>query len=193
MTKTNRENKEIDDLVNETPDNVISENNIKSDNAEKYLDQEKQIEALETLTAELKEKYIRAIAETENVRKRAQREKEDAINYGITGIASDIIIFVDNLERAICCLPKLNDATSQNEVTSFINGIKIILQDVVSTLEKHGIKKIESKGKPFDPRYHQAVAQVEGNGEQGIIMESLQEGYLINDRLLRAAMVTVSR
>lgn len=150
-----------------------------------------QIQTLEASVEEYKDKYIRAVAETENIRRRAQKEQEDAAKFGATLLAKDIILFVDNLERAAQCCPKCE---SNTEIATFLEGIHIILKDILVSLEKHGIKKIDSNGQLFDPAFHQAVAEVEAEGkEAGTVIETLQTGYTLNGRLIRAAAVTVAK
>jgi molecular chaperone GrpE len=141
--------------------------------------------------ADLKRQYMRALAEIENTRRRAQKEKDEAIKFGAAGLARDVVLFVDNLERALKNVPT-GDLSS--EVAQFIDGVNMIFHDVTSILEKHGIVKIESDGKPFNPEFHQAVAEVPADGIlSGTIIETLQAGYVINGRLLRAAIVSVAK
>lgn len=151
----------------------------------------KKVEELEKSVKELQDKYIRALAEIENIQRRALKEQEDAAKFGATLLAKDIICFVDNLERAAKCCPKCND---NKEVSSFVEGIHIIVKDILSSLEKHGIKKVESTGKVFNPEFHQAVAEVEAEDhDSGVVVETLQTGYTLNGRLIRAATVTVAK
>jgi molecular chaperone GrpE len=148
------------------------------------------IKELETAISETQEKYMRALAEIENVRRRMIKEKEDAEKFGAFYLAKDLILFVDNLERALKCRPDF----SQKEVAQFVDGISLILKNVLSALEKHGVKKINSDNQPFDPELHQAVSESSIDGvSPGIVVETLQCGYTMNERLLRAAMVSVSR
>jgi molecular chaperone GrpE len=131
------------------------------------------------------------MADVENARKRAQREKEDAAKFGASLLAKDVVLFVDNLERALLHSP---NAAAPEEVKSFIDGIAMTAKDVIATLERHGICKINSNGQPFDPELHQAVAEVPTENEPGgMVFDTLQTGYTINGRLLRAAMVAVTK
>ncbi|MDR1208115.1 MAG: nucleotide exchange factor GrpE [Holosporales bacterium] len=145
----------------------------------------------EAYVADLKSQYMRALAEIENTRRRAQKEKEDTIKFGATGLARDIVPFVDNLDRALKNVPSGDLGT---EITPFIDGVSMIFRDVTSILEKHGIVKIETDGKHFNPEFHQAVSEVAAKGvASGTIIETLQAGYVINGRLLRAAIVSVAK
>lgn len=156
-------------------------------------DYENRIKVLEESLAEAQDRYVRAFAEMENIRRRALKEKEEAIKFGSSALAKDIIAFVDNLERALQCFPKIEE-NNEKEMDSFLKGLNIITKDILEALEKHGICKIKSDGQDFDPTFHQAVAEVPAqDGKKGIISQTLQTGYTINDRLLRAAMVVVTK
>ena len=150
------------------------------------------LEDLKEKISLLNEKYIRAVAETENVRKRSIKEIEDAAKFGSSLLAKDVVVFVDNLERAVKCCPKIEIS---DEIKSFINGVGLIVDDVLKSLEKHGITKIESDNSFFNPELHQAVSNVEleDKGLSGKVVETLQTGYMLNGRLLRAALVVVAK
>lgn len=151
-----------------------------------------QLQATQEALKQAEGRCLRALAEMENVRRRAAKEKEDAIKFGNASLAKDLLAFVDNLERALQCAPHRGSETS--DVQAFVQGVQLVAKDVVTTLERHGICKIASNGQPFNPEFHQAVAEVPAEeGPKGIIKETLQTGYTIHGRLLRAAMVVVTK
>lgn len=140
----------------------------------------------------LKDKLLRAMAEVENMRRRAVKEKEDAHNYAITKFARDVLAVSDNLQRAIQSIPE--EAREMEEVKAVVTGVEMTEAELLNTLEKHKITKLNPEGEKFDPNLHQAMFEVENpNVEPGTVMQVVQHGYLIADRLLRPAMVGVAK
>lgn len=150
---------------------------------------------LEKKTAEASEKhdqYVRAVAETENVRRRMEREKEETAKYAITKFAKDILSIGDNFQRAIAAVPK-EAVETDPALKSFLDGVVLAERDYRAALERHGVKQIEPTGQPFNPHHHQAVMEREQTDvPSGTVLQVLQTGYLIDDRCLRPAMVVVS-
>mgnify|MGYP003322955488 FL=1 len=142
--------------------------------------------------SDLKDQRLRAIAELENYRKRAEKDQSDALKYGVTNFAKEIINIRDNIERA---QSSISDEVKTNEaVKSVVEGLDLIAQATVSTFEKIGIKKVESINQKFDHNLHQAMMEIEKDEiEPGIIVQELLPGYTLHDRLLRPAMVGVSK
>ena len=134
------------------------------------------------------DKFLRERADLENLRKRFQKEKEDLFKYGNENLILEILPSVDNLERAL-------EHASGDICTSAINeGVRMTLTMLLTTLKKFGVTPIEAKGTLFDPAFHQAMAQVEtADQEPNTVVQEFQKGYLLNDRLLRPAMVTVAK
>jgi len=132
------------------------------------------------------DKYLRERADLENYRKRVQKEKEEILKYGNESFILEILPAVDNLERAI---------SHAEEDSPVIEGVKLTLSMLISTLKKFGVTPVETPaGTPFDPAFHQAMGQVESaDQEPNTVVSEFQKGYLLNDRLLRPAMVTVSK
>jgi molecular chaperone GrpE len=153
---------------------------------------EGRVAELEAELAEHKERVLRALAETENTRRRAQREREDASKYAITGFAKDLLSAVDNLRRALDSLP---EAEIRDERTrSLLAGVAATERELLSVFERHGIRRIDPRGERFDHNFHQAIFEAErADQPTGTIVEVLQPGYVLNDRLLRPAMVGVSK
>jgi len=146
--------------------------------------------ALEEKTAEAAanwDKFLRERADLENLRKRFQKEKEDLLKYGNESLLLEILPVVDNLERAL-------SHASGEECSSAINeGVRMTLSMLLSSLKKFGVAPVAAEGEPFDPAFHQAVGQVESaEVEPNRVVNEFQKGYLLNDRLLRPAMVTVT-
>ncbi len=142
--------------------------------------------------SDLKDQRLRAIAELENFRKRAEKDQSDALKYGVTNFAKEIINIRDNIERA---QSSISDEVKTNEaVKSVVEGLDLIAQATASTFEKIGIKKIESINQKFDHNLHQAMMEMEKDDiEPGTIVQELLPGYTLHDRLLRPAMVGVSK
>ena len=150
------------------------------------------IEKLNEEIIGLKDQRLRAIAELENFRKRAEKDQSDALKYGISNFAKEIINIRDNIERAQSSISE--EAKNNEAIKSVIEGIDLIAQSVVATFEKIGIKKIESLNEKFDHNLHQAMMEIENDDlEPGTIVQELIPGYTLHDRLLRPAMVGVSK
>lgn len=139
----------------------------------------------------MKDKWIRALADIENLTKRNLREKEESVKYGIVKFSRDVLTVFDNLERAIS---NIRNMEVNGVVEKILSGLEATLQEFEKIMEKHGIVKVKTIGEKFDPHLHQAVIEVESNEfEPGYIVSVMQDGYVIYDRLLRPAMVTVAK
>jgi molecular chaperone GrpE len=151
------------------------------------------VEQLQAEKAELQDKYLRAEAETQNVRRRGQQEAERERKYGVERFARDILSVVDNLGRALSALPA--DLESLDPaVRNVIAGVQATERELQSVLERHGVTRIESVGKPFNADFHQAMMEIEDpRVPSGTVVQELIPGYLLAGRLLRAAMVAVSK
>lgn len=151
---------------------------------------------LEKKTDEIAQKqdlYVRAVAETENVRRRLEKEKEETAKYAITKFAKDILSVGDNFQRAISAVPA-NAAAGDPALKSFLEGVVLAERDFRAALERHGVRQIDPAGQPFNPHHHQAVMEQDNlNVPAGTVLQVFQSGYLIDDRCLRPAMVVVSR
>jgi molecular chaperone GrpE len=151
------------------------------------------LEALKNENESLKDQRLRALAEAENIRRRAEREKAEASQYAVTKFARDMLGIADNFSRALAaCPPALRDAADP-QVKAVLDGVEATDRQLIATLERYGVKPVETSGR-FDPNLHQAIAEVPGNGKApGEIVDVVQAGYRIGERLLRPAMVTVAR
>lgn len=143
--------------------------------------------------AETKDRLLRNLAEQENVRRRAQREREDAQRYGASSFAKDLLNVADNLRRALASLP---EAQAGDELTrNLLAGVAATERELLAAFERHGIRRIEPKpGERFDHNFHQAMFELPNTGQPaGTIVQVLQPGYAMHDRLLRPAMVGVAK
>jgi molecular chaperone GrpE len=149
---------------------------------------EEKVEEAERERGEFKERWVRAAADLENLRKRAKREKEEQRKYGNDKLALELLPAVDNLERALAHAEKSDDTGS------IVDGVKMVYRQILTAFEKHGITGFESKGEKFNPEQHEAIQQVETTEhDTGTVVEQYQKGYFIHDRLLRPAMVSVAK
>jgi len=151
---------------------------------------------LTAMTAErdaLKDQLLRALADTENMRRRSEREADTARKYGHTQFARDLVGAIDNLARALASAPE--DKSSLDEsVQSLLTGIELSWTEIQSAIEKHGVRQINPVGEKFDYNFHQAMFEVPTNDHPpGMVLEVVQHGYALHDRLLRPAMVGVSK
>jgi molecular chaperone GrpE len=148
--------------------------------------------ALEAELAEQKDRLLRALAETENTRRRAQREREEASKYAVAGFAKDLLSSADNLRRALQSLPE--GEVRDDRTRSLLEGVAATERELLGVFERHGIKRLDPKGEPFDHNFHQAIFEAERPDQpSGTIVEVLQPGYMLHDRLLRPAMVGVAK
>ena len=192
MNEENKNKVEEQDLANPISEKEEQVSEELKDKEEAEILPEDLIIKLNEEISSLKDQRLRAIAELENFRKRAEKDQSDALKYGISNFAKEIINIRDNIERA---QSSISDEAKNNEaIKSVIEGIDLIAQSVVSTFEKIGIKKIESLNEKFDHNLHQAMMEMENDElEPGTIVQELIPGYTLHDRLLRPAMVGVSK
>jgi molecular chaperone GrpE len=134
------------------------------------------------------DKYVRTVAEMENIKKRAAREKVEAIKYGNENLIKDILPMLDSLDRA------LKHANNSGDFEAFKKGLKLVQDQLSGCLEKHGVEKIECVDRTFDPNFHEALFQIESSDhEDNQIVDELEKGYLLNGRLLRPSKVSVCK
>jgi len=197
--------------ASDRPDNVVKieidhgaakpEQDLSEQNADEQVDEQAdqlagpaaQIEVLEAQVADLNDKLLRAMAETENVRRRAQRDKEDASKYAIKSFAEQMITVLDNLGRALQSVDA--DARSENPaLENIVVGIDMVVRDLVNGFDRFGVKPIEALGQKFDPMLHEAMYEVENTDVVvGTVAQVLETGYTLNGRTLRAAKVGITK
>ena len=150
-------------------------------------------EELELKISELKDQLLRAVADSENIRKRSEREKEQTRKFGIANFAKDLLSIADNLGRALDAAPK-NEDIKDDAIKNFVIGIQMTEQELQKAFDNNNIRKIDPMGEKFDYNFHQAMFEVEETDrEPGVVVQVLQPGYAIDDRILRPAMVGVSK
>ena len=178
----------------------VSTNGLESGNVESLKSSTKPVDEtqdpLAALTAErdeLKDQLLRALADTENMRRRSEREAANVRKYGHTPFARDLVGAIDNLARAVESAPENLDALDET-TKSLLTGIQLSWTELQSVIEKHGIKRVEPHGEKFDYNLHQAMFEVPTSEQpSGVVLEVVQHGYVLHDRLLRPAMVGVSK
>lgn len=154
---------------------------------------EERIAELQAEIDQQKEQVLRMAAELENTRRRAEREKADAAKYGISSFARDLLSVADNFTRAIENAPADPSRADPQAVEGLLNGIRMTEKELLTVFERNGVRRIVPKGEKFDPNLHQAIAQVPGSGEpKDVVVDVAAPGFAIGDRVIRAAMVTVS-
>jgi molecular chaperone GrpE len=173
----------------ETPDSTLD---IPS-KPESAADWQRLVEQLQAEKADLQDKQLRALAEAQNVRRRAQQDVEKERKFGIERFARDVLSVADNIGRALSALPADLEAVDP-AVRNVVIGIQATERELQSVLERHGVTRVEALGKPFNAEFHQAMMEVEDPSvPSGTVVQELAPGYLIAGRLLRAAMVGVSK
>lgn len=143
------------------------------------------VEKLQGQIDDLKDQLLRAVAESQNIQKRSEKEKTEIAKYSISGFAKDVLLIRDNLQLA------LNNSSADSN--AIIDGVKLTMSELDKVLDRYGIKMVESLNKVFDPHIHQAMIEIESDQEPGTVVQVMQEGFMIYDRLLRPALVGVSK
>src|SRR5215470_12443311 len=153
-----------------------------------------QMAALAKEAADFKDRLLRTLAEMENLRRRTEREVSDARTYGITNFARDILAVADNMERAMKALDDEIREKADAGVKALLDGVELTERELIKVMEKHGVKKIEPQGQKFDPNLHQAMYELpDPSVPAGTIVQVMQPGYTIGERVLRPALVGVAK
>jgi len=156
--------------------------------------EEASVEALTKEVAEARDKMLRTLAEMENLRQRTRREVSDAKTYGITGFARDVLDIADNLQRALDAVPFETRAAADPGLKALIEGVELTERSLLNALEKNGVKKFDPTGEKFDPNFQQAMYEVpDPSVPSGTVVQVVQAGYTIGERVLRPALVGVSK
>lgn len=182
--KTREENEQHDDQDNE----IEEQEKVQEEQNEELAAANAKIAELEAKIKEMENRYLRLYADFENFRRRTRQEMEAAEKYRAQSLVSDLLPALDNFERA------LKIKAEDEQAKSILQGMEMVYRSVLDALKKEGVEAIEAVGKPFDPHLHQAVMQVEdSNYEPNTVVEELQKGYKLKDRVIRPAMVKVSQ
>jgi molecular chaperone GrpE len=148
---------------------------------------------IETERDDLKDKLLRTLAEMENLRRRTEREIADAKAYAVTSFARDLLGSADNLRRALESVPATAQAAADNALKAVVEGVELTERELLKTLERHGVRKIDPQGEKFDPNLHQAMFEApDASIAKGLVSKVVQTGYKIGERVLRPALVGVS-
>ncbi len=152
------------------------------------------LEALKAENADLKDRILRTMAEMENLRRRTEKEVKDTRSYAVSGFARDMLTVSDNLGRALQALPEEERKNADAGLSALIEGVEMTERELIKTLEKHGVTRLDPAGQKFDPNFHQAMFEVP-NPEvpNGTVVQVVQAGYSIGDRVLRPALVGVAK
>ena len=189
MTDPDLQKKDPANPGQQTGEPVVSKPYVMPDDPE-----EGSVEAWQREAADARDKMLRTLAEMENLRQRTRREVADAKTYGITGFARDVLEIADNLQRALDAVPVEAKATADPGLTALIEGVELTERSLLNALEKHGVKKLDPSGGRFDPNFHQAMYEVpDPSVPSGTVVQVVQAGYTIGDRVLRPALVGVSK
>lgn len=184
------------DRNSDTPaetDEAVAEGAAPAENADE-LAAASPVETLVAENAELRDRLMRAIADMENLRRRTEREKQDAGRYAIGRFAEDVLSVGDNLARALATVDEATRTDGNEATRNLIEGIEVTERGLQNVLSRHGISRIEPDGERFDPNFHQAIYEVENPAvTAGTVVQVLQAGYLIGERVLRPAMVAVAK
>jgi molecular chaperone GrpE len=153
---------------------------------------EERVASLEAELARMKDHMLRALADAENTRKRAIKDKEDAAKYAVSSFARDLLDFADNFQRALAAIPA--DMKADERISGVVAGIEAMDKEMMRVLEKHGIQKVDPLHQPFNPNFHEVMFESPGSGKAaGTIIQVIEPGYVIKDRLLRPARVGVAK
>ena len=178
-----------EDTTAPTPEPVVSKPYIMPDDPEPG-----SVELLQKEAAEARDRMLRTLAEMENLRKRTAKEVADSKLYGVTGFARDVLDIADNLQRALDAVPAEARAAADPGLTSLIEGVELTERSLLNALEKHGVKKFDPQGQKFDPNFQQAMFEVpDASVPSGTVVQVVQAGYTIGERVLRPALVGVAK
>ena len=188
------EKKENTEFEKNSTDNNHDDNADNNDQASPNLSEnsEDDYKKLEKTIAELTDRSLRLLAENQNLRKNHEKEKEDILKYGSFNFASQILSLTDNLDRAFAIF-KNNEKFKDKDFLEITSGIELIEKELNTTLEKNNINYIDCLNKKFDPNFHQALSEIESDKEPGTIVQEIQKGYLLHDRLLRPSLVNIAK
>ena len=185
------QNQELEKENTESKENLDSTNN--QETKQEVKEEIKEPTPKERI-AELEDKVVRTFAEMENQRRRFEKERNEAFEFGGFNFAKESLTLIDNIDRAITSFKNDETLKKNSDLNKIIDGIDIVKKDLVSIFKKNGVEVIECLNKKFDPNFHQAMLEVEDNSkESGIVVEEMQKGYMMKGRLLRPSLVGVTK
>lgn len=186
---------QIDDAAKAVADRTDQEEGAVENPAPELSEAEQQAARIEQLEAELaaaKDHVLRAMAETENIKKRSEREVRASSIYAVERFAADMLSVSDNLSRALSTIDEKARGAMGENAKSLLDGLELTEKDLIAVFSRHGIRPVPGQGSKFDPNVHQAVAQIPSNETKGDVAQVMQTGFTLGERTLRAAMVAVS-
>ena len=167
---------------------------IEKEEQKKTVTELKKEESPEEKLKTVQDKLLRTMAEMENQRRRFEKEKKEAFEFGGFNFAAESLLLIDNIDRAIVSFKNDESLKNNNDLNKIIEGIEIVKKDLVSIFKKNGIETIECINKKFDPNFHQAMLELEDNTkETGTVVQEIQKGYMMKERLLRPSLVGVAK
>ena len=182
MTKADK--KKETETLSETKEEIQNNNKV----------EKKEEETAEDKLVIVQDKLLRTMAEMENQRRRFEKEKQEAFEFGGFNFAGESLSVLDNIDRAIMSFRNDENLKNNKDLNKIIDGIEVVKKDLVSIFKKNGIESIECINKKFDPNFHQAMLEVEDNTkEPGTVVQEIQKGYMMKDRLLRPSLVSVTK
>ena len=188
-------NEKKENLNLKKQENLVKEKKLLDKNTQKKVknNQDSLVDELKTKLKDAEDKLLRSLAENDNLRKRHDKEIEDNSKYAIKNLSYSLLNVADNLQRALESIPNSEaSGLDDNVIKNLVIGIKAVEKELIDSLEKHGVKRFDSINQKFNPEIHQAVSKVHNEKVDGTIVEEMQKGFKIGDRLLRPAMVVVS-
>ena len=193
-------NEDLKNSISENPEQKMPENEAESQVKSEEKEQQEapnpesilkeKIAKLEKVVIDQNDKMLRSLAEIENLRKRSIEDLEKANKYAISKFASDLVLVVENFYLAVDNMP-VEEIEKNEKIKNFATGVIMTQKELVKIFEKNGIKRINPVNEKFDHNYHQAIAEADGEGESGFVKKVIQAGYLIEDRLIRPALVEI--
>lgn len=180
------------------PDAEIVEDGIETaateDNTAEQTNEPDPVELLKAENSDLRDKFLRLAAEMDNLRRRTDRDVKDAKSYSVAGFARDMLAVSDNLRRALEAIPEELKTNAEAGIAGLIEGVEMTERSMLSTLERHGVKKIDAEGEKFDPNFHQAMFEIPNTTvPNNTVVQVVQAGFTIGERVLRPAMVGVAK
>ena len=174
-------------------ENLSQDNNLSKKEMKKTTDLKKE-ESVDEKLKNIQDKLLRSMAEMENQRRRFEKEKEEAFEFGGFSFARESLSLLDNIDRAIISFKNDENLKDNKDLNKIIDSIDIIKKDLISIFKKNGIESIECLNKKFDPNFHQGMLEIENDTkEPGIVIQEIQKGYMMKDRLLRPSLVGVTK
>ena len=175
------------------PEKKEEEKPLSKDKSSAHKAEPKEVSVEDKLKA-VEDKLLRAIAETENQRRRFEKERQEAFEFGGFNFARESLSLLDNIDRAITSFKNDDTLKNNKDLDKIIKGIEIVKKDLVSIFKKNSIEAIECLNKKFDPNFHQAMLEIEDDTkETGTVIQEIQKGYMMKDRLLRPSLVGVTK